>query len=126
MDLNQVTVPSINLELSVSFYQKLGLKLIVDSIPRYARLECPDGTTTLSVHRVEALPQGRGVSLYFECDDLDEEVQRLKNEGIQFDRELEDTPWLWREAQLHDPDGNHLLLFKAGENRKDPPWKVRS
>ena len=47
MRLNQLTLPSIDMARSSEFYQKLGLVLIVDSIPRYARFECPDGGTTL-------------------------------------------------------------------------------
>lgn len=46
MDLNQVTIPSNDVNRSVDFYRTLGLQLIVDSIPRYARFECPDGDAT--------------------------------------------------------------------------------
>ncbi len=34
MNLNQVTVPAKDVAVSVEFYKKLGLQLIVDSIPR--------------------------------------------------------------------------------------------
>lgn len=124
MNLNQVTVPSLDLLRSVDFYQKLGLKLIVDSIPRYARFECPVGDSTFSVHLVEELPQGDGIHIYFESENLDAEVSRLIELGIIFDALPEDKPWLWREAHLKDPDGNHIILFHAGENRHNPPWRV--
>ena len=124
MDLNQVTLPSRDLSKSVQFYRKLGLTLIVDSIPRYARLECARGNSTLSVHYVDALPTGVGVTLYFECENLDEEVARLAAAGVSFDEMPTDRRWLWREATLKDPDGNRLILYHAGTNRKDPPWKV--
>lgn len=71
MNLNQITIPSLDLEKSVPFYQKLGLRLIVDSMPRYVRFECMEG-----------------------------------------------------EAILKDPDGNQLILFHAGDNRKNPPWRI--
>ena len=58
MNLNQVTVPSLDLCRSVLFYQKLGLRLIVDALPHYARFECPTGDATFSIHRVEELPAG--------------------------------------------------------------------
>jgi hypothetical protein len=31
---------------------------------------------------------------------------------------------LWREAYLHDPDGNVVCLYHAGENRRNPPWRM--
>lgn len=124
MNLNQITLPSIDLAKGVAFYQQLGLELIVDSVPRYARLLCPDGESTLSLHRVEQLPVGEGIVVYFECENLDEQVAKLKAEGILFDLDPVDQQWLWREAHLRDPDGNRLILFHAGENRKDPPWRV--
>ena len=124
MNLNQVTIPSINLEKSVAFYETLGLELIVDSVPRYARFLLPKGDSTFSIHKVEELPLGLGVVVYFECEDLDEEVARLSKEGIAFELLPTDQDWLWREARLKDPDGNQLILFKAGENRKNPPWRI--
>lgn len=32
--------------------------------------------------------------------------------------------YLWREAVLHDPSGNRIKLYWAGENRLNPPWRV--
>ncbi|MFA0964093.1 VOC family protein [Roseivirga sp. BDSF3-8] len=124
MNLNQVTVPSRDLSISVPFYQSLGLILIVRSLPHYARFECPDGGSTFSIHQVDELPQGEGVYVYFECEDLDERVHSLTEQGITFDEMPEDRRWLWREARLRDPDGNRIILFYGGENRKNPPWRV--
>jgi len=124
MNLNQITVPSLDLSLSIPFYQKLGLKLIVKALPHYARFECPDGGSTFSIHLADALPQGEGVYVYFECDDLDERVEKLLDEGIKFDEPPNDKTWLWREARLRDLDGNRIILFYAGENRLNPPWRI--
>ncbi|CAM1342188.1 VOC family protein [Tenacibaculum amylolyticum] len=124
MNLNQITVPSIDLTKSIPFYEKLGLKLIVKALPHYARFECPDGNATFSIHQTDALPKGEGIYVYFECDDLDERVTSLKANGIQFDQEPTDQSWLWREARLKDLDGNQLILFFAGENRLNPPWRI--
>ena len=124
MNLNQVTIPSLDLEKSIPFYQDLGLNLIVRSLPNYARFECPDGDSTFSIHQVEKLPSGNGASVYFECDDLDEHVTRLKKKGIEFEELPNDKSWLWREARLKDLDGNQLILFYGGENRLNPPWKI--
>ncbi len=124
MNLNQVTVPSLDLSKSIPFYQKLGLKLIVHTAPRYARFECPDGASTFSIHLVEELPTGNGVVVYFECDNLDAHVQGLLEKGVVFEELPNDTRWLWREARLKDPDGNQLVLFYGGENRLNPPWRL--
>ena len=124
MNLNQVTVPVSDIPKSISFYQTLGLKLIVES-PHYARFVCPDGNATFSLHLAEELPIGNGISVYFECDDLDEKVEQLIEKGISFDQLPKDQTWLWREAYLKDPDGNQLILFFAGENRLNPPWRIQ-
>ncbi len=124
MNLNQVTVPSLDLTKSVPFYEKLGLKLIVKALPHYARFECPDSASTFSIHQTNALPLGDGIYVYFECEHLDAHVEKLKEKGISFDLEPTDQPWLWREARLKDVDGNQLILFHAGENRLHPPWRI--
>lgn len=124
MNLNQVTVPSSDIKRSISFYQTLGLKLIVES-PHYARFVLPEGNATFSVHLVEELPTGNGISVYFECENLDEKVEQLIQKGIVFGQLPIDQTWLWREAYLRDPDGNQLIFFFAGENRLNPPWRIQ-
>ena len=124
MNLNQITIPSLNVEKAVEFYKTLGLRLIVDALPRYVRFECPDGEATFSIHLVEELPKGEGITLYFEDDNLDELVKQLKSKGIIFTSDPEDKTWLWREAHLFDPDKNKIILYHAGENRKIPPWRI--
>lgn len=124
MNLNQITIPSIDVEKATLFYKNLGLNLIVNALPRYARFECPDGDATFSIHKVDELPKGNGVTIYFEDENLDALVSNLKQKGITFISNPEDKTWLWREAQLNDPDGNHIILYHAGTNRKNPPWKI--
>jgi catechol 2,3-dioxygenase-like lactoylglutathione lyase family enzyme len=124
MNLNQITVPSLDLKKSIPFYQKLGLELIVAATPHYARFVCPDGSSTFSIHKVEALPKGDGVHVYFECNNLDEKVAELLQKEVCFDELPNDKDWLWREARLKDLDGNQLVLFYGGENRINPPWKI--
>jgi catechol 2,3-dioxygenase-like lactoylglutathione lyase family enzyme len=124
VNLNQVTVPSLDLEKSIPFYEALGLKLIVKSLPHYARFECPDGHSTFSLHQTDRLPEGDGIYVYFECENLDQKVKELKSKGILFDLEPIDQRWLWREARLKDLDGHQLILFYGGENRLNPPWRI--
>ncbi|MBK8365488.1 MAG: VOC family protein [Bacteroidetes bacterium] len=125
MNLNQITIPSLNLINAIAFYQKLGMKLIVNSLPRYARFQCPDGNATFSIHEVDVLPVGEGIWIYFECENLDEFVNKLIVKGISIDELPNDKPWLWREARIKDPDQNTLILYFAGENRLNPPWKIK-
>lgn len=124
MNLNQVTLPTTDLDHSVAFYRGMGFTLIVHSPPRYARFECPDGDTTFSLHLVDHPTDNTGVVVYFECVDLDAKVDGLIAAGFEFTKLPTDERWLWREARLTDPSGNVICLFLAGENRKNPPWRV--
>ncbi len=122
-DLNQVTISVKNIERSIEFYQILGLKLIVKALPRYARFECLNGNSTFSLH--ESGESGtNNIWLYFETETLDDDVDKLQRKGIVFESLPTDQSWLWREARLKDPDGNLLILYYAGVNRKDPPWRL--
>ncbi|MCO7225568.1 VOC family protein [Pleionea sp. CnH1-48] len=123
MNLNQITLPVKNMPEAVAFYQKLGFKLIVDT-PHYARFECPDGDATFSLDLDED-DYTNGAVIYFEHSKLDEWVNELIKQGIEFDSMPEDQRYLWREAILFDPSGNKIKLYWAGENRKNPPWRVR-
>ena len=124
MQLNQVTLPAVDVASSVEFYRGLGLRLIVSALPRYARFECPEGGSTFSVHQVCKRPDSSDVVVYFECEDLDARVTQLKSIGFTFNQEPRDEGWLWREARLSDPSGNVICLYWAGENRRNPPWRV--
>ncbi len=124
VNLNQVTLPATDLDRSVAFYRAMGFALIVHSPPRYARFECPEGDSTFSVHAVADLASNTGVVVYFECANLDARVEQLIAAGIEFTRLPTDEHWLWREARLVDPSGNVLCLFRAGDNRRNPPWRV--
>lgn len=122
MDLNQVTVQSSNIVDSISFYQKLGLKLIVEN-DNYARFECPNGNATFSVHAI-GTPQTGNTVVYFEVNDLEDKVRDLESKGIRFNKPPTQEPWLWYEATVIDPSGNEVCIYSAGDNRKNPPWRV--
>jgi catechol 2,3-dioxygenase-like lactoylglutathione lyase family enzyme len=124
MNLNQVTIPVLNVEKSIEFYRKLGLKLIVRALPHYARFECPEGDTTFSLHKVEVLPKESNIWIYFEVQELDKYVHQLIDNGIEFEELPKDKSWLWRESTLKDLDNNQIIIYFAGDNRKNPPWKL--
>ena len=122
--LNQVTVTGTNYERSVDFYRRLGLRQIVDNPPDYARFETGGGVTlSVQIDPDEKIIATTGV--YLECDDLDERVELLARSGIPFEHGPRNQPWMWREARLRDPDGNIIFLYKAGEARRFPPWRIQ-
>ena len=123
MRLNQVTVGAVDLERSVTFYETLGFSLIVKN-DHYLRFECPSGDATFSVEQVTSVSRDEEITLYFECDDLDATYRDLVGKGVSFDLEPTERQWLWREALLTDPDGHRLCLYRAGENRRFPPWRL--
>ncbi len=96
MNLNQVTLPVVDTDAAIAF----------------------------SVHLSDAPWASNGAVVYFECTDLEARVVELQKRGFVFSRLPTDERWLWREARLQDPSGNTLCLFWAGQNRKNPPWRV--
>ena len=117
-----MTVTVSDIDEAVTFYVTLGLNLIVKS-PHYARFTCPEGDSTFSIHLGEVSGSPSTV-VYFEHDELDALVNRLKASGLQFDTDPTDERWLWREARLRDTSGNLICLFQAGVNRLNPPWRL--
>jgi catechol 2,3-dioxygenase-like lactoylglutathione lyase family enzyme len=124
MNLNQVTVTMPDLDAGWAFYRALGLMPVVDARPDYARFVCPDGGSTFSLHRGDQV--GGGTTVYFECEDVDERYRSLVSAGFTFSGPPQDQLWLWREAELFDPGGNRILLYFAGPNRLDPPWRIKT
>jgi hypothetical protein len=55
---------------------------------------------------------------------LDEYVKTLIEQGFIFEEMPNDKNWLWREARLRDLDNHQIILYHAGEYRKNPPWRV--
>jgi hydroxymethylpyrimidine/phosphomethylpyrimidine kinase len=121
--LNQVTLTGHDYERSVAFYTALGLKQIVDNPPDYARFETAGGAT-LSIQIDPDEKISPTTAIYLECDDVDAQFERLAMAGFAFEHGLRNQPWLWREARLRDPSGNIIFLYRAGEARRFPPWRV--
>jgi catechol 2,3-dioxygenase-like lactoylglutathione lyase family enzyme len=122
MKLNQITISVKNITESINFYQGLGLQLIVKT-EQYARFVCQN-EATFSLHLNPQMPISETV-VYFESDNLTEWVEQLQKNGYQFTQLPTDQTWLWREAYLTDPSGNSICLYFAGENRLNPPWRIR-
>ena len=123
-----MTFGAIDFAASVLFYQRLGLILIVDSAPRYVRFEFPpapdDGEpATLSLHRVEDgwSPPADWPLIYFEVDDVEAFLSEANIEPLS---PPEMKTYMWEEADILDPSGNRIRVFKAGTARRFPPWRV--
>ncbi len=123
MNLNQVTLPAMDIPRSVAFYSAMGFRQIVED-SHYARFLCPVGDATFSIHKTDVEKVESGFIVYFETEDLDEKVEELKRAGFVFTQEPRNESWLWREARLLDPAGNTICLYFAGENRIHPPWRI--
>jgi len=121
MKMNQVTLPVSDMDDAADFYRRMGFLQIVDT-PHYARFECPEGDGTFSLSLAEGCSNGSVI--YFEHEALDSLVANLKEKGFTFDQDPTDQSYLWREAMLHDPSGNIIKLYWAGDNRLNPPWRV--
>lgn len=124
MRLNHVTLAVSDLKRSVRFYRALGLQQIVAD-EGYARFKSPQGNSTLSLESRSGGGAG-GASIHFECDDVDAVAAELRSKGFELAQEPTDQPYLWREAVLRDPDGHPIFLYRAGENRLNPPWRLNS
>ena len=126
--LNQVTLGAIDMAASVLFYQRLGLTLIVDSAPRYVRFEFPDPPAggepaTLSLHAVHKdwRPADEWPLIYFEVDDLAAFIAAADLTPLS---PPEMMSYDWEEADILDPSGNRIRLFKAGQARRFPDWRI--
>ncbi len=122
MNLNQITLPVIDMQEATAFYRKMGFLQIVDT-PHYARFESQEGGSTFSL-ALNTLRMVNPSVIYFEHEQLDELVSALQAKGLSFQQEPADMNYLWREAILNDPSGNKIILYWAGENRLRPPWRV--
>lgn len=120
--LNHATAACREYAASVNFYKALGLELIVDSPANgYARFEAPNGVTFSIYHSVDI---AASTIVYFESKRLDAWVTELLSQGFAFEQLPLDESWGWREARLLDPAGNIVCLYKAGENRRYPAWRI--
>lgn len=122
--LNHITLAVADVECSAGFYSRLGCRQIVANYPEYVRLLAPEGDTTLSLHPAGESQLLPTASIHFEVDDVDRTVATLKAAGFAFVCDPVDQPYLWREAVLLDPDGHHVFIYHAGENRLNPPWRL--
>ena len=96
------------------FYgELLGLKLTNDFQGKWVEFDTPDGKT---VAIEQFSPEGSPPTLALETDDIEAEVARLKQAGVEFQGEILDNK-VCKMAFARDPSGNLLMLHQIAPDR---------
>jgi lactoylglutathione lyase len=119
--LQTVVLYVAEVERAARFYRdQLGLEQVYEDEGRLALL-C--GPTRLFLHPTEESERGPwNVELYFQVDDVDDAVSRLRAHGVGVLLEPTDEPWGERNAGILDPDGYPVYLTQSLEDS----WITRS
>src|SRR6476660_2343718 len=99
-------------ERARKFYQEtLELKPSSNAM-KGAWVEYDLGTTTIGVGcHPNWKPSRDGTTVAFEVDNIDSAIDTLRQSGVEFDMDKNETPVCWM-AQFRDPDGNKLVLHQ--------------
>ena len=124
--LNQVTVTGTNYERSVDFYRRLGLKQIVDSPEPAMRGSRPPAARPSRSRSTPTKRSSRPPPSISSATTSTSASSSLRAAALPFEHGPRNQPWMWREARLRDPDGNIIFLYKAGEARRFPPWRIET
>jgi lactoylglutathione lyase len=83
-----------------------------DGSPRFVVVGL--GPFSLGLTAVEEVEPAGRVAFWLYCDDVDAEIESLRDAGIEITREPEDQEWGERMAVVSDPDGNEIYLGQRG------------
>jgi predicted enzyme related to lactoylglutathione lyase len=99
-------------ERARKFYQEtLELKPATTAMDG-AWVEYELGPTTIGVGCHPAWkPSSDGTTVAFETPNIDDAIKKLKERGVSFDLDKNETPVCWM-AQFRDPDGNKLVIHQ--------------
>ncbi|MDR2972654.1 MAG: VOC family protein [Bacteroidales bacterium] len=67
------------------------------------------------INNKEILGGGNNFELYFEYDNLERIVERLKAEQVEFVHELREQPWQQQVVRFYDPDKNIIEIGESME-----------
>ena len=124
--LNQVTVTGTNYERSVEFYGRLGLKQIVDSPERVMHVSRPQAASPSQSRSIRKRRSSRRLQSISNVTISTNAWSSSPEAASPSSTAPRNQPWMWREARLRDPDGNIIFFYKAGENRRFPPWRMEN
>jgi len=63
----------------------------------------------------ETLVKGNHVTVYLKVDDVDKELEKLTQMGLDIVSAIKDNPWGDRSFSVKDPMGNELYIFTETE-----------
>jgi catechol 2,3-dioxygenase-like lactoylglutathione lyase family enzyme len=111
MTLFMVELAVADFAASVAWYRDtLGLPLVMaDAATRFALLQAPGGCR---VALKAGDPTPGGVTLHFEVSDLNAELGRLKQLGVEPDSPVKESHEGYRRAAARDPDGYRIVIFE--------------
>lgn len=109
------SIPVTDQDRARDFYVgALGLELVNDfrmsPTMRWVQVRPAGAQTSMTlVTWFPGMPPGSLSGLVLETDDLDGDIARFRERGVEFEGEVRDQPW-GRSIVLHDPDGNGIVL----------------
>ena len=114
-----VSIPVSDQQRAKAFYSKLGFQIVVESSmgngQTWIQMGLPNQTTCISLITWWPKKEGGPTTgllhgVVFETEEIEMEVEALKEKGIEF-KKIDETPW-GKFAQFSDPDGNGLTLHQ--------------
>jgi predicted enzyme related to lactoylglutathione lyase len=106
-----VWLPVTDMDRALGFYEgTLGLK-VTERDDDWSMVELDGLRIGLNGSETESPAGDGGALVAFSADtDLEDEVDRLQSEGVQFSDAISEHPW-GRIVPFKDPDGNDLQLY---------------
>ena len=109
--INALFLTTKNMNVMVDFYQRLGLPLKVSDHGGGLHAECEMGEVHFALHPPrEGTPTQSRFS--FHVPNLEEYCAELKDKGLVFMKDPAPHPFGGVIAELHDPDGNQVILTR--------------
>jgi predicted enzyme related to lactoylglutathione lyase len=111
-----VAYPTQDVAKSKAFWETLGLKHMYDHQDKWAEFDAPDGKTVACDN---FSPGGSGPYLALETDDIEAEVARLKEAGVEIRMDVTDNK-VCKMAIIKDPNGHPVMLHQIAPERATP------
>jgi predicted enzyme related to lactoylglutathione lyase len=107
-----VWVPVSDMDRALAFYgETLGLQVKDRQGSDWAEIDADGLTIGLNGRETASASSGGGAVITFRPDgDIDSEVSRLRDAGVEFTGEISDHPW-GRIAPFKDSEGNDLQFY---------------
>lgn len=129
-EFEHITVPSVDLEESITFYTSLGMQLIEHEPQHHAHFENQEHKVIFTAYYNEKRPDYE-VKVYFETSDIEKIELRFRETFAERSRSsinqtVATKDWGGKELELTDPDGNHVILYQKLSADTVPPWHTQT